>query len=48
MGRKKVTTEHINITLPIGMADHAKKLGISISYQAKKAVQAEIEFQENK
>jgi post-segregation antitoxin (ccd killing protein) len=48
MGRKIVTTEHINITLPIGMADRAKKLGINMSFHAAKGIEKEIEFQEGK
>ena len=39
-------TEHVNITLPIGMRDRAKKYGVNMSYHATKAIRKEIENQE--
>jgi post-segregation antitoxin (ccd killing protein) len=48
MQKMGIEKEHINITLPIGMADRAKKLGINMSFHAAKGIQNEIEFQEKK
>jgi post-segregation antitoxin (ccd killing protein) len=39
-------TEHVNITLPIGMRDRAKEHGVNMSYHATKAIQKAIEVQE--
>lgn len=39
-------TEHVNITLPIGMKIRAKKCGINMSFHAAKAIQKAIEVQE--
>ena len=38
-------TEHVNITLPIGMRDRAKEYGVNMSYHAAKAIGKEIENQ---
>lgn len=38
-------TEHVNITLPIGMRDRAKEYGVNMSYHATKAIQKAIEVQ---
>ena len=39
-------TEHVNITLPIGMKSRAKEYGVNMSYHASKAIQRAIETQE--
>ena len=39
-------TEHVNITLPIGMKVRAKECGVNMSYHATKAIQKAIEVQE--
>jgi post-segregation antitoxin (ccd killing protein) len=40
-------TEHVNITLPIGLRDRAKECGINMSYHASKAILKAVEVQEN-
>lgn len=44
--KKSETTEHTDITLPIGMKARAKELGINMSFHAAKAIRKEIENQE--
>ena len=38
MPKKIVETEHVSITLPIGLSEQAKALGINISFVAARAV----------
>jgi post-segregation antitoxin (ccd killing protein) len=40
--------ERINITMPIGLAAKAKKLGLNISWEASHAVEMEIARKEKK
>jgi post-segregation antitoxin (ccd killing protein) len=39
-------TEHVNITLPIGMKARAKEYGVNMSYHAAKAIRKAIDIQE--
>jgi post-segregation antitoxin (ccd killing protein) len=48
MPKKGITTEHVDLSLPVGMKARAKELGVNMSFYATKAIAAEIKVQENK
>jgi len=36
-------TEHVSLSLPVGMKEDAKRLGVNMSYHATQAISKEIE-----
>jgi post-segregation antitoxin (ccd killing protein) len=37
-------TEHVSLSLPLGMKEDAKRLGVNMSYHATLAIEKEIEI----